>query len=62
MDAILGDMAATTEKGDQEIKIRLPRALHEEMRRVALNSDRSTVAEYRRAVKLHVARHQRKKP
>jgi hypothetical protein len=55
-------MAATTERRDHEIKIRLPRALADDMRRVAADSDRSTVAEIRRALKLHIARHRRKKP
>jgi hypothetical protein len=54
-------MAASTEN-DREIKIRLPRALHDEMRRVAVDSDRSTAAEIRRALKQHVARHRQKKP
>jgi hypothetical protein len=52
-------MAATIERCDREIKIRLPSALHEDMRRVAADSDRSTAAEIRRAMKQHVARHQR---
>jgi hypothetical protein len=58
----IGGMAATTERRDHEIKIRLPRALADDMRRVAADSDRSTVAEIRRALKLHIARHRRKKP
>jgi hypothetical protein len=54
----IGDMATAAEKCDREIKIRLPSALHEDMRRVAADSDRSTAAEIRRALKQHVARHQ----
>jgi hypothetical protein len=58
----LGDMAAPTAKCNHEIKIRLPRGLADDMRRVAVDSDRSTAAEIRFALKQHVARHQQKKP